>query len=249
MGFEHYYYALNRKAAKRIFDLTWNQFLEKFGWNKQRSQWENIGGYLSFCLDKPSLPEEPTPEQIAPILRRTIRETLRHMSEEYFCILLLGEQLGKRSFIRTNVDAKKLEPDLDALNICAISAFLNGDIDARTLWCVLTVHRGWWSPDFFGLPKVERRRVNAAIRRFGPYRPRPLFDWQSPSAVRGGHKVLFEEDTRRFARFIKLAWRENWSVYTRDSELIRFRTFELAARLHAACPAFLGNCLVRYWGV
>ena len=33
-----------------------------------------------FCLDKPELPEEPTPEEIAPILRRTIRETVRQMS-------------------------------------------------------------------------------------------------------------------------------------------------------------------------
>ena len=34
----HYYYALNRKAAERVFDLTWNKFLGKFGWNKRRSQ-------------------------------------------------------------------------------------------------------------------------------------------------------------------------------------------------------------------
>jgi hypothetical protein len=75
MGNTHYYYALNRKSAERVFDLTWNQFLEKFGWSKD-SQWENIGGYFSYCLD-PNLPEEPTHEEIEPILRWSIRKTLR----------------------------------------------------------------------------------------------------------------------------------------------------------------------------
>jgi hypothetical protein len=94
MGNTHYYYALNRKAAERVSDLTWNQFLEKFGWSED-SQWQSIGGYLSYCLDKPSWPEEPTPQQIAPILRRSIRATLRQRSTGYFCILELGYQLGK----------------------------------------------------------------------------------------------------------------------------------------------------------
>jgi hypothetical protein len=161
MSFTHYYYAINRKAAERVFDLTWNQFLDKYGWNRRRSQWPNIGGYFEFALDKPELPDEPTPEEIAPILRRTIRETLRHMTPAYFCMLLLGEQLGKRSFIRADIDAENLESDLDALNICAISAFLSGDIDARTLWCVLTIH----SSELPDLGKVERRRRGRRMRQ------------------------------------------------------------------------------------
>jgi hypothetical protein len=249
----HYYYAINRKAAERIFDLTWNKFLQKFGWNKRRSQWSNIGGYLAFCLG--SLPEDPTAEEIAPILRRSIRETVRQKSVGYFCILLLGEQFGKTSFIRANIDAERLEDDCRALMTCAISLFLSGHIDDRTLWCVFTLPDEWfplkWSSDVFagwtsGLTKVQRRRLHAVTRRFG--RCRPIFDWQPVSAVRDGHTVLCEEDTRRFARFIKIAWRKNWPITMRDSHLVGFRSLELAKKLHRASPEFLGNCLVHYWG-
>jgi hypothetical protein len=251
----HYYYALNRKAAERVFDLTWNQFLAKFGWSKRRSQWPNIGGYLAFFLDKPELPDEPTAKEIAPILRRTIRETMRHMSPEYFCILELSYQLGKRSFIRADIDAVKLEDDCQAFMNCAISLFLSGRIDDRTLWCVFMLPEEWfpvkWSSDFVvswteGLTKVQRRRVHAAVRRFG--RCRPIFDWQPVSAVRDGHTALCEKDTRRFVRFVRLAWRQNWPLYQRDSHLVCFRSLKLARKLHAACPALLGNCLVHYWG-
>ena len=252
----HYYCAINRKAAERIFDLTWNEFLKKFGWKKQRSQWPNIGGYFSFCLL--NLPEEPTHEQIAPILARSIREFFRQKSTGYFCMLLLGEQLGKRSFIRANIDAERREDDCEALLICAISLFLDGRIDDRTLWCVFMLPEEWfpvkWSSGFFtswteGLTKVERRRVHAALRRFG--RCRPIFDWQPLAAVRDGHSALCEEDTRRFVQFVRLAWRHDWPVYFKDAsghELLRFRSVELARELHAACPVLLGNCLVHYWG-
>ena len=159
MSFTHYYYALNRKAAERVFDLTWNQFLEKFGWSK-RSQWQNIGGFFEFGLDKPELSDEPTSEEIAPILRRTIRETLRHMSPEYYCILELSYHLGKRSFVKSDIGAEGLEEDLDGLNVCAVWAFLDGDIDDRTLWCVFTLHEEWSSDlfDRFKL-KVTKRSV------------------------------------------------------------------------------------------
>jgi hypothetical protein len=166
MGNTHYYYALNRKAAERVFDLTWNQFLEKFGWSED-SQWESIGGYLSYCLDEPSWEEEPTPEQIAPILRRSIRATLRQRSTGYFCILELSYQLGKRSFVRSDIDAEALEEDLDGLNICAVRGFLSGDIDDRTLWCIFTLHQEFSSDllDRFTTPltKLDRRQIHAAI--------------------------------------------------------------------------------------
>ena len=58
MSFTHYYYALNHKAAERICGLTWNQFVKKFGWGLPLIQWKKIGGYLSFGLDRPILPEE-----------------------------------------------------------------------------------------------------------------------------------------------------------------------------------------------
>ena len=82
----------------------------------------------------------------------------------------------------------------------------------------------------------------------GLARCHPIFDWQRVSAVRDGHTVLGEEDTRRFVRFITLAWRHNWPVYSNESRLLHFRNLKLARKLHAACPKFVGNCLVHYWG-
>jgi hypothetical protein len=246
----HYYYSLNRKAAERIFDLTWNQFLEKFGW-RDHTLFEDIGAYLAFGVD----PEPEDPEEIAPILKWTIRATIRRTTPQYYMMLALSYQMGKRSFIRADIDAPRREDDCHALMTCAISLFVSGRIDDRTLWCVFMLPTEWfpvkWSSDFFanwtrGLTKVQRRRVHAALRRFG--RHRPIFDWQPFSAVRDGHTVLCEEDTRRFVRFVRLAWRENWPVYQRDTGLVGFRNLTLAKKLHTARPVLLGNCLVHYWG-
>ena len=249
MSNTHYYYALNRKAAESIVSLTWNQFLEKFGW-KGPSQWKDIGGYLAYGLERPELPEEPKPEEIAPILRRTIRETIPRMAPQYSCLLELSYQLQRQSFVKVDVNAEGLEEDADALVVCAIWAFLAGDIDARTLWCVLTVHEEWAS-DLFGrwrlpLKAGERQRIQAARKQFGHCRP--VFDWQTLKAVRDGHTALREEDTRRFARFVQLAWRKNWPVCSDDRHLLHFRNLKLARKLHAASPALLGNCLVHYYG-
>jgi hypothetical protein len=241
MGDAHYYYALDRKAAERVFDLTWNQFLEAFGWGK--TQWEDIGEYLAFSV-------EPEPDDVAPILPQTIRETIPRMSPQYFCMIELSYQLGRRSFVKLELDAHNLEDDCVALISCGIRAFLNGDIDDRTLWCLMTIHKEWasgvLSPGVHELSKGERRRIKAARKRYG--RGRPVFDWQTQEAVRDGHTALSEEDTRRFARFVQLAWRKNWPVYSDVGPLLRFRDFKLAKKLHVAAPKLRGNCLVRYYG-
>jgi hypothetical protein len=250
MSQTHYYYALNRKAAERITTLTWKQFLKKFGWRCPPSQWENIGGYLSFALDRPRLPEQPTQEELAPILQWKIRETIPRMGPQYFMMLELSNQLGRHSFVKADVDAEKQEDEVDAINSGAIFGFLDGDIDDRTLWCVLTIHEDWasdlfdrWNPP---LPESDRDVINALKKRFG--RCRPIFDWQTLRAVRDGHTVLHEEDTKRFVQFVELAWRENWPIWKANKRLRRFRDFDLARKLHAASPAMLGNCLVHYYG-
>ncbi len=170
MSNTHYYYALNRKAAERVVRLTWNQFLAKFGWGRP-SQWKEIGGYLAFGLDRPELPEEPEPEEIASILRQPIRETIPHMSPQYFCLLLLSYQLRRQSFVKVDLNAERLEGDCDALMACALRAFVHGALDDHTLWCVLTL-QGEPAPDFFArfdmlLPSNERRRVPDLKKRFG----------------------------------------------------------------------------------
>jgi hypothetical protein len=249
MSNTHYYFALNRKAAERVLCLTWNQFLERFGW-KGPSQWDDVGGYLAFALDRPELPEKPTAEQIAPILRRTIRETILRMSPQYYCLLELSYQLRRQSFVKVDLNVEGLEAQCDAMNICAIWAFLSGDIDGRTLWCVLTVH-GEWATDLFSrwrplLGQTERQRIESVLKRFG--RCRPVFNWQTLKAVRDGHSALDEEDTRRFSRFIQHAWRKNWPVYSEGKRLLHFRDFKLGRTLNAASSDLHGNCLVHYYG-
>jgi hypothetical protein len=248
MSDTHYYYALNRKAAERIVRLTWNQFLDRFGWRRS-GQWQNIGGYLAFALDRPELPEEPDSEEIAPILRQTIRETIPQMSPQYFCLLELSYHLRHQSFVRVDLNAEGLEADCDALIACALRAFLSGGIDDETLWCVLTLH-GEPASDFSArfdltLPSDEQRRVRDLKKRFG--RCRPLFKWQTMKAVRDGHNVLNEEETRRFARFIRLAWGRNWPVFC-EQKPMNFRHFELARRLYSVSDTLPGSCLIRYLG-
>lgn len=232
MSQTHYYYALNRRAGDALASLTWKQFLEKFGWGPP-SQWGNIGGFFAFGLDRPQLPEEPTPQQIAPILRWTIRKTIPRMSPQYFMLLELSYQLKRQSVVKADIDAERQEDESEALLLCAIYGFLDGDIDARTLWGVLTIHEAFVS-DLFNrwttaLTESDRRRIKAVKRQFG--RCRPIFDWQTLESVRDGHTVLHEEDTRRFAHFIRLAWRKNWPVCSVNKRLRRVR---LQARPHTA---------------
>lgn len=252
MSQTHYYYAIKRKAAERITELTWQQFLDKFGWGGPLNEWGEIGSFLAYGLDRPELPERPTLKEIAPILRWKIRRTLPRMSPQYLILLNLSYQMGGRSFVTADIDAEDQEDDSEALVVAAMSGFTCGDIDARTLWSVLTLHEELF-PDFFdrwhlALTETDRRRIKAVKRTFG--RSRPIFDWQTRSAVNDGHTVLHEDDTKRFTHFVQLAWRENWHVCaaTPGGRLPRFRNFELARTLHAATPALRGCCLVRYWG-
>ena len=50
MAQTHYYYAINRKAAERIFDLTWNQFLQNLGGASGAVSGRTSESYLAFCL-------------------------------------------------------------------------------------------------------------------------------------------------------------------------------------------------------
>jgi hypothetical protein len=47
MGFTHYYYTLDRHAADGVLDLTWGEFLQKFGWQACK---EDPDGVMSHPL-------------------------------------------------------------------------------------------------------------------------------------------------------------------------------------------------------
>jgi hypothetical protein len=249
MSNTHYYYALNRKATEGIVQLTWTELLEKYRWDAT-GQWNDIGGFLAYGLDDPKLPEEPSPAQIAPVLRQTLKKTIPLMTPQYFCIDALGCCLKQQPFIKADLNAEGLEDQCAGLMICAIWAFLDGEIDSRTLWGVLTLHEDLVSDVIASLTDVltvtERRRITTVMKRFGHCRP--VFKWQTLAAVRDGHTVLHEDDTCRFVSFLKLAWRKNRSVYSNGKRLLHFRDFELAQKLHATSRGLVGNCLIRYWG-
>jgi hypothetical protein len=246
----HFYYALNRKAAERAAELTWQQFLDEFGWGRRGGNWDNIGSFFEFGLD--SLPQtySPTHEDMAPLLRWKIRRTIPRMSPQYFMLLELSYQMRQRSFVKADIGAEGEEEDSMALIVSAIWGFVYGDIDARTLWGVFTLHgetpSGFLAEWQGGLNDAESRRIRALGRKFG--RCRPLFDWQTRRAVTDGTSVLHEQDTKRFAKFLELAWSENWPVWSDENRLRRFRHFPLVRKLHAALPKLDGCCLVRYWG-
>ena len=42
MSQTHYYYVINRAASERVVALTWNRFIEGFGWSCTPSQWKRI---------------------------------------------------------------------------------------------------------------------------------------------------------------------------------------------------------------
>ena len=247
MSLTHFYYAINRKAAERVFNLTWNQFLEKYGWDAPM-QWENVGEYLAFALDRPTLAEQPTAKQLAPILRKTIRQTLPRMGPLDFVIDVLGHQMGKKSFVKVDVNAECQVNESGVLTSAAVFAFLGDEIDARTLWCMLTLH-GDWTSEFFChwrrfLETIDLSRLKAVRKRFGPCHP--VFDWQKRRDMTVGQGALHEDDTRLFVRFVQFAWRKNDKVYANDKR--HFRDFDLVRKLHAVSSAMPGNCLIRYLG-
>jgi hypothetical protein len=250
MSFCHYYYAFNRRTTEGILDLTWSEFLKKFGWRPDMTQWKTLGEFLAFSLYRLGLPEKPTSKQLVPIPKWTIRKTIQRSSGPYFILGCLGDQLGKQSFLTMAIDAERMEDDCDGILACAAKARLRGSINDRTLWAVLALHEGcgYMVPEQEGLERAARSRViNNVWQRFG--RCRPVFDWQTAKAVRDGHTALREKDTLLFARFLQLAWRRNWPVAEGKSGASqRFRDIELARMLRSSAPELRGQCIIRYWG-
>jgi hypothetical protein len=149
-----------------------------------------------------------------------------------------------------DVDVEGLEDDVDPLILTALGGFLDGDIDERTLGCVLALHDDW-AEDVLdravcAVSAADGRRINSVWHRHG--RGRPVFDWQPVRAVRDGHSALREGDTRRFAAFITRAWRKNRPVGPTSGDPRRFRDIELAQGLHSCAADLPGNCLIHYFG-
>lgn len=283
MSQTHYYYVFNRKAAERALDLTWNQFLKKFGW-PAKGEWSTLGEFLGRFVDYSLLPDEPTPKQLAPLLPWTLRKTIARSSPQYFVLLSLNDELPRRwRFVKADLEAGSLEAECDAFINCALRALERNDIDDRTCWAVLALNdpspfESWGYADEyfenvvgeisdalgakarrsrktnpaaganpFALNDTQHRRIATLKHRFG--RSKPIFDWQPTRAVCDGHNALAEEDTLRFAAFLKAAWRHNWPVWEDGAGAGQhFRDFELTNLLCSSIRAFRDNCVVHYYG-
>lgn len=250
MSQTHDYYVINRAATERVVALTWNQFVEEFGWSCAPSQWEAIGGFLSYGLDRPELPEEPTARHLAPILRSRIRNTLVRTSPQYLVLRELGYQMGAKAFVVADVDAQGLENEVEALCLCAVRAFVDNAIDEETLSAVLSIHQER-SGDIlegagFDAAAVHRRKIAGVRKRLR--KRRPLFAWQTRRSLADGHGVLHEEDAGRFSGFLDLAWRKRFKSSQAAGTTGTFRSLEIGQRLHQVRDSLTGNCLVRYYG-
>jgi hypothetical protein len=59
-------------------------------WNKPAQY--TLGKFLALCLERPRLRQKPTPEQLSPIFKWTIRKTILRSGGQNF-VLRPGEQL------------------------------------------------------------------------------------------------------------------------------------------------------------
>lgn len=163
MGETHDHYSINRKAAERVFQ---SQSLEripgKIGWSDS-SQFDDIGEFLAFGLDRPRLSQSPTPAEIAPILRWKIRDTIPRMTPQYFCLLELSYHLRRQYLVKADLNVEEFEADFEAVVVCGIQALLQDQIDDRTLWCILTIHAEWVEDALVrlkpSLTEIDRRRI------------------------------------------------------------------------------------------
>jgi hypothetical protein len=250
MSENHYFMTVHRDTAEKLLPLTWAEFSKRYSlrW------WGGLGRFLDYTLHCPLLPANPTKQQVAPFRNWTIRTTLLRTFPSYSTFLNLTHSSSPPPLaeIITRNTPETL-PDCDALNATAIAAYLRGSLDARTCWAVLTLNdpspaRSWAAPSPHDpLPNAYIRQIRALKRRFG--RATPIFDWQPPGVVRDGHLALREEDTARFAAFVKTAWRSNWPVWRRKAAALRFRDIPLAQELHAKLSALRNCCLVHYYGI
>jgi hypothetical protein len=205
MGFEHYYQFIDRAVVDPLVALTWRQFHKKYGWTGG-SQWSNAAEFLAdFALD-------PPPEDVQIVERilatRTLRWTLRHSSSQYFC-LIEGMVVHVPAIEKRCPGIQTSCLDEVALFLAAaVHGFLEGTINQRTLWAVFALHGCANQVQWLNLPRKQRKIIRKALAP-SPL-PRPMFSWQDEDCLDGEHFPLGQADTRRFLRFLRRAWEEDW---------------------------------------
>ncbi len=214
MGFDHYYQFVDRSVVDPFLRLTWGEFHKRYGWT-DRAQWASAAEFLTdFALE----PEPESPAIAKDVLaRRTLRWTLRHSAPQLFCLMEgLVVHVPAVAACCPGVGTSCLDEAATFL-APAVYGFLEGRVRQRTLWAVFALHGCANELQWLDLPRRQKKIVREALAP-SPL-PRPMFPWQDEGSLDGQFFPLGVADTRRFLRFLRRAWDENWPCPRLPSDL------------------------------
>lgn len=213
------------------------------------------GGYFETSLRELiafAIDPEPSDREIDDILSRmTIRQTIRRSSPQFWVMNVLLEKLLSKP--KTAFFSVELQ-DVSGLIAVATRAFLEGRITAMTLWSVAKLHSSGLS-EWLQLDREQARAVDAALP--WDHMNDPIYPWQGKEACAQGEwtNCLGVGLTRRFARFVTNAHRQDWPAAPLKDDARRmarrFADFpdcvDLATQLQRRFAALERPSVARMW--
>ncbi len=251
MGLEHFYWFVDRKVVDALLKMTWSEFLQYHPWRRNA-----VEELLTFVIEPE--PDRATVERV--LAEHSLRWTMKRAVPAYYFLNEIVHHvpdlerrcpevwLGKNDVYQVAV--------LDAV---AAEAYLAGRMNAADYWAVFNIDGQNDPSEWCHFSRAERVRIEHALLPGAV--EKPIFCWQDEACLEDGYRCLRVRDTGRFIRFVRLAWRENWSVLRLRKDARQeleipsgatppFRDFELPRQLMACLEAqpLEGHCLVRYFG-
>lgn len=233
----HSYEFFDRATFDRIWQLSWQNFLQKYrtGWSRNRLydagsyNGESLRGLIAFSLEP-----EPSAEEIEQILERnTIRWTIQHSMPQLFVLSsIIWDGL---THLRNRAARFSTKESVNPVLATAIDAYLQSRVTASTLRATLKLHSVENPSDFLELTRREKQRVAGTNLRNAMWRP--IYRWQGEQWLKGEQvaNAVGVLDARRFADFVIRAWNENWPTPRLDkrahklgSRNPQFRDFSIA---------------------
>jgi hypothetical protein len=253
MGYEHFYWYLDRRATDSILRMSWEAFLEQHPWDEKL-----LHAVLEFAVE-PS----PSAQTIRSILNtRTLAWTVSHSTPALYLVNEIVQHVPALKRKGGEIQFWDCSPfETLVLNAVAARAFLERRITPRMLRAVFAIHDEYVLDLQFDVPRIEPamlRRVDKAVHAKSD--DRPLFGWLDVRPPVEGYHWIREADTKLFNSFVQQAWAENWPMLPLDPEVVdeldlkhskecKFRSSPLAKRLAAAAKKLDGRglCLIRYF--
>lgn len=236
---EYYYQFLDRDVLGRLLELSWKEFLCRWGntrWARGAPTGDGYGSLREFISF--SMSPEPSPEQVEAILaRKTIRWTIQHSSPQLAAIAGLIDRVPMFRKHAVCVGFFK-GSEFAALLAAAVDAYFSRRISLDVLRAVFRLHSVEDVSPWLCLSRRERQTLKENVSP--PNICRPIYRWQGLGFLADEEwaSCLAVADTRRLVAFVARVWRENWPV-TRVKELSetsaptgsqppKFRDFDLA---------------------